>query len=725
MPRHNRNLEGLIHVRGKVRKRGCSSSSSSSSILQNNRFKRAILVGRRGGSSTPVPTWKMSSPSSMAESPIYQSLSQSGAKAKQSGNGNGGTISARKLAATLWEMNEVPCGQQQRKKEKEEREEEEDWKDKRARRRSMQSSSLPRRLSDPSHSPGSEMGDRSGTGSLRRRLAAISQRYNKYGERNSVAMDSRSSTSLMEIETRSRGLTPSGSMVGMNSRFKELGHGLTTSKELLKILNRIWGMEEQHSSHIALVSALRAELDRAKSQLDQLMQDHRSDRHEIDYLMKRFADEKAMWKSREQERIRAAVQALTEELDAEKRLRRRAESLNKKLSREINSMRTSLVETEKELERERKARELMEEVCDELARGIGEDKAEVEELKRESAKVREEVEREREMLQLADVWREERVQMKLADARYQLEEKNAVLDKLRNELEAFLRAKRTKGTATEAAPANSMGEVEEERQQNQERKVGVRAQGDQKEEEGVDEEEDDSAESDMHSIELNRDDHSKGYKWGYVSGERKSFEEEVKGRKSSEKVPSLDRVNRSLHGGARSHDLSKVTLERSLSEGIEWDFSTGTAPLVGRRDLENLQDGFNQISKHKDGFDEFYQEKNGFDPGRCSDTSELHGGRGPTQSEINGVRRDNDSELQKLKSLKGRSSYGMAGTRVSSAQGFASPTRQWSQRWPSQESVAASGERSKATDMAKGMRESSLKSRLLEAKVEGQSSRLK
>ncbi|KAJ4954435.1 hypothetical protein NE237_011218 [Protea cynaroides] len=77
---------------------------------------------------------------------------------------------------------------------------------------------------------------------------------------------------------------------------------------------------------------------------------------------------------------------------------------------------------------------LMEEVCEALARNIGEDKAEVEELKRESAKVREEVEKEREMLQLADVLCEERVQMKLSEAKFQFEEKNAAVDKLRNEL---------------------------------------------------------------------------------------------------------------------------------------------------------------------------------------------------------------------------------------------------------------------------------------------------
>lgn len=70
-------------------------------------------------------------------------------------------------------------------------------------------------------------------------------------------------------------------------------------------------------------------------------------------------------------------------------------------------------------------------------KGIGEDRAEVEELKKESAKVREEVEKEREMLQLADVLREERVQMKLCEAKYEFEEKNAAIQSLKHHLESY------------------------------------------------------------------------------------------------------------------------------------------------------------------------------------------------------------------------------------------------------------------------------------------------
>lgn len=155
MPRHNLTMEDLIP--GKIRKRGCSSSaSSSSSIIQNYRFKRAILVGKRGGSSTPVPTWKLMSVRSPAsalrnmESPKY-TPSQNGGKAKFAP-----PVSARKLAATLWEMNEIPSprvkeGSDERRLRKELRARE-------RMARSVHSGSLPPHLSDPSHSPVSEVG---------------------------------------------------------------------------------------------------------------------------------------------------------------------------------------------------------------------------------------------------------------------------------------------------------------------------------------------------------------------------------------------------------------------------------------------------------------------------------------------------------------------------------------------------------------------------------------
>lgn len=68
--------------------------------MRRYRLKRAILVGKRIGSSTPVPTWKIGqkSPSLVVNSAVSGEI----VSAKS------GHMSVRKLGATLWEINEVP-----------------------------------------------------------------------------------------------------------------------------------------------------------------------------------------------------------------------------------------------------------------------------------------------------------------------------------------------------------------------------------------------------------------------------------------------------------------------------------------------------------------------------------------------------------------------------------------------------------------------------------------
>ncbi|KAK6139879.1 hypothetical protein DH2020_026393 [Rehmannia glutinosa] len=505
-------MEGLI-VPTKIRKRGCSSSSSSSSRVYNYRLnKRAILVGKnragiglgvgiglgRSRSTTPVPTWRTTPLRTAIDSPKY---SQSGKSTRP--------VSARRLAATLWEMNEMPSpkmsesdlevmkGQQKKlgskmvfKREKMQS----GW--------GLHSGSgfLPPHLSDPSHSPTvSEKMDRSGTGSRRRGTPSISQRLLS-AEQNVGVIDSISNASLMEIETRSRPQTSSGSVIGSKNRLKDASNALTTSKELLKIINRIWARADPPSSSMSLISALHAELERARLQVNQLIQEQRSDKNEISHLMKCFAEEKASWKNKEHQAVETAIGSIVGELEAERKLRRRLESLNKKLGQELAEMKLAFVKSVKELESEKRAREITEEVCDELARNIDEDRAEVE--------------KEREMLELADKLREERVQMKLSEAKHQFEEKNSAVSKLRKQLEVFLRTKRDKD--------------------------------DEEAEDAIDGKED-SAESDLHSIELNTDNNNKGYKW---------------------KLPVINEIKaRNSVSGQVSR--RSVSLQRSVSDGVE------------------------------------------------------------------------------------------------------------------------------------------------------------
>lgn len=402
--------------------------------------------------------------------------------------------------------------------------------------------------------------DRSGIGS-QRRTPSISSKL-RSAEQNASVYDSVSHASFMEvkrnlcfpissfcccdqllkvhehelqIESRSRPPTSSGSVSGGRSRLKDVSNALTTSKELLKIINRIWGQADQPSSSMSVISALHAELERARMQVNHLIQEQRMDKSDIHNLIKCFAEEKLSWKNKEHQAIEAAIASIADELEVERKLRRRLESLNKKLGKELTEMKSSFMKAVKELESEKRAREISEQVCDELARNVDEDRAEVEKLKSESVKLHKEAEKEREMLESADKLREGRVQMKLSEAKHQFEEKSSAISKLRKQLEVFLGAKRDKDEDRAACLIKSNTSSHPQDDREVEDATDSRA---------------DSAESDHHSIELvSTNNTSKIHKWAYSS----VVAHEIKARNSI-----------SGQGSRRS-----TTLERTISDGVE------------------------------------------------------------------------------------------------------------------------------------------------------------
>ncbi|KAF8412066.1 hypothetical protein HHK36_000019 [Tetracentron sinense] len=98
----------------------------------------------------------------------------------------------------------------------------------------------------------------------------------------------------------------------------------------------------------------------------------------------------------------ARIFELKTQLEFERKLRKKVVFTNKKLAREFSE--------------ERNGRQAMKRVCEELAKEIVSNKAEMERMRRE-------MEEERKMLRMAEVLREERVQMKLTEAKILLEEK--------------------------------------------------------------------------------------------------------------------------------------------------------------------------------------------------------------------------------------------------------------------------------------------------------------
>lgn len=266
---------------------------------------------------------------------------------------------------------------------------------------------------------------------------------------------------------------------GLVNNLKDVYNGLTASKQLLDVLSRVCGLDQPECISSTLASALGVELGRSCNRVSKLIQGQKTERSEIDVVLKQI-----------KHGIHHAVPSTVGELETEKKLRRRIEKLNRKTEAELAETRASLARAIKELEGEKKARIKVEQVCEELARGIWE-------LKRQFAKVREEVEKEREMFHLADLIREERVQMKLSDAKCLYEEKNAVVDKLRNEVEAYLEGTKCGQEGDDSSRHDKRNELEKilketlQGLQQESRKDAT-----------VNQDEEESDDSDRHSIEL-------------------------------------------------------------------------------------------------------------------------------------------------------------------------------------------------------------------------------
>ncbi|KAH6789777.1 hypothetical protein C2S51_004783 [Perilla frutescens var. frutescens] len=533
------------------------------------------------------------------------------------------SVSARKLAATLWEIDALPSPRVRR----------ENLDDRKSevvgvhvrKERILEESKLGSTalvLSDLFRSPVAERMDPSKMASHRRRASAGSQKHLQ-GDCSLGGTKSPHNCPVEVDQTQNHARSPCRHVVGTKNRLKDVYNGLITSKELIKVMSRVCHFDEQHSTSLSLFSALKFELDRACIHVSKLIQEQRKG-SEIDILVKQLEEEKLLWKLKEQDRIRSAIASVAGEVETERKMRRQTERLNKKLGRELAETRASMTKMSKELESEKRAREIFEQVCDELARGIGEDRAEVEELKKRSAKVCEEVEKEREMLQLADVLREERVQMKLAEAKYQFEEKNALVDKLRNELEAYMKSKKGEEQGDGSPSYDKIKELQKylretlPRQyeyQDKERDEVVAVVKEEEDDDDDDDDDDDSADSDLHSIELNMDDISKSFQWSDAA----KTQTKSKGRKSiSEKIKK-----------------TAILQERKFSDGIEYEFAANKQETLDMFDRRGLFEFSSQPWK-----------------------------------------KDNEDELERYNMIKDLRDHIVSSSRIASSQDLASPTTQ-------------------------------------------------
>lgn len=465
-------------------------------------------------------------------------------------------------------------------------------------------------------------------------------------------------------------------------RRPEGAYSLKTSTELLKVLNRIWSLEEQHTANVSLVKALKVELQNARARIQELMQEQQSYSQEVDSLMKQLSENKVIQKNKEREKIKSAVESMRDELEDERRLRKRSESLHRKLGRELSEIKSAFLKAVKDLEMERKANQLLGNLCDEFAKGIRNYEDEVRDLKQKTGKDYE-YKFDRLILHISEAWLDERMQMQMAESRGDLVERdNSITERLSGEIQAFLQMKCSANSKEyDANLIDRKREINLRRQSLESVHLNGPTSAPQ------DGEDDDSIASDLHCFELNMGEH-----------EIKSHEQ-LKGTYGNG-VERLDSARKSYFRGKKIEFPENITDQSASSSQM----------LIGQKE------------KKESG-------------NRVQNTTSEHGaqiGVRTLKNEINMDRKFEENQCQEGDaSITPEQNNVHGASRLSESFDFV----EWKARFgegtssedlhnhhPPSSNLEISESSSK---LSQGVRENTLKAKLLEARLEGRHARLK
>ncbi|KAK3005018.1 hypothetical protein RJ639_015583 [Escallonia herrerae] len=300
---------------------------------------------------------------------------------------------------------------------------------------------LPKQLAEPPDGPTEKLASQS---KLKGCVSASQVQHDQSIKRDGHALQpvyTASYSSSVEDAPYIPAVTPTTSL-DFEHMNQKASYSLKTSTELLKVLDRIWSLEKQHASNILYVKSLKRDLNHSQARLKELLQEKKRNRVEMDDLMKQIKGDEVFRKKREQDRIKA----VTYELEDERKLRKHSENIHRKLGCELSEARSSFSNALKELKGERKARILLENFCDELAKGIRDYEQELRLIKHKPEKdLVVNKHSDRLILHISEAWLDERLQMTLAEGRGDLAEKNSAVDKLSSEIQRFLHAKQSDG----------------------------------------------------------------------------------------------------------------------------------------------------------------------------------------------------------------------------------------------------------------------------------------
>ncbi|GMJ06230.1 hypothetical protein like AT5G41620 [Hibiscus trionum] len=656
--------------------------------------RSVLVVGKRkaAGPCTPLPSWKLYHPQ-----PLLHHNNNHPPPPPPPPPPAAAAVSARKLAALLWEFHQyLPHHKMHRGGGVSNTNGRYHQRHHSNKNKAIDFSHF---LADPC--PSSDPDQPESSSSLRRHIAQTLMKHHRSIEKNNQALQPVSPASYgssMEVAPYNPAATPSSS-VSFRGRIGDSHYNLKTSTELLKVLNHIWSLEEQHVSNISLIKTLKKELDHARVRIKDLLRDQQACRREIDDLMKQIAEDKLVRKSKEQDRVHAAVQSVRDELEDERKLRKRSENLHRKLAREVSESKAFLSNALKDLERERKSRKLLEDLCDEFARGIKSYQQEVHRLRQKSDEDWTGVaDHDRLILHISESWLDERMQMKLDEAQSGFPELNSIVDRLGFEIETFLQAKQISTSVSKRTDYLSR----KDRRKSLESvplNEAVSAGKDVSDEE-------DSASSDSNCFELNKP----------TSIDLKSHEDEALNC-DGEEIMKLNHAERKVSSNEKIKSRHPSSLQVKFDEKMARATSTeNKKPQLAVAEEENIVGTATEATiSQKLENDEATQY------GNEGGKNKLDGIHGLSSNYILDNLIRNHIALSEGENMNTEKDCGEASSRYQPPRNQPSPVRQWMTKFtPPDLDVSES-----STKLPPATKDNTSKTKLLEARSKGQRSRLK
>ncbi|KAG8058655.1 hypothetical protein GUJ93_ZPchr0002g23031 [Zizania palustris] len=450
---------------------------------------------RRAGPCTPSPSWKLEGEAAGAPAPMHPAVAVVPARRSTAS----ASASARQLGASLWEIHDVV-------------------------REGRRGGGSRRRRSGMVLPGGGQGGAgfevHQSSGGFHRHLADSSTNHHKLNqERNCTTQpfSPASYTSSIGDSSINQAISPAHSL-DIKGRFRGAGYNLKTSTELLKVLNRIWSLEEQHTADMSVINGLKSELHQAQEHIQELMHERRGYHHDVASLMRQCSEDKVVRKNKDQEKIEAGIHSLQNELEDERRLRWHSEELHRKFGKELSEIKSSFIKAVKDLEKEKKAKSLLEDLCDQFAMGIRDYEEEVRVLKQKYGNY--EYKFDKSVLHISEAWLDERMQMQNIDAKEDLLKKTTITERLSTEIQAFLVAKNSVSSKNNGKYTKFMNDSRRDASLRRQSLESVHFNGTTSAPR-LAEEDDDSVGSDLHCFELNM--HGNSIQKDEHTGPRRSY----------------------------------------------------------------------------------------------------------------------------------------------------------------------------------------------------------